>query len=89
MSVRDTIVFEPVRSLSALLAFGAAVVAALSFGLNWSGEAASLAGGVWSAFVALINTFFVRNAVTPNEKVDEKVHDTIVDLAKAQTKESA
>lgn len=72
---------EPVRSLSALLAFGAAVIAGFAFNQDWSGEAVAQIGGIWSGFIALVGTFFTREKVTPNSTVDQKVHDTIVELS--------
>lgn len=73
--------FEPVRTLSALLAFGATVITGLSLRYGWSGEAATIIGGAWSGFIALVGTLFTREQVTPNAKVDKIVHDTIVALA--------
>lgn len=84
MSLKDKIVFEPVRSLSGLLALGAATILAAAYGLDWSGEAVGLVSGVWSAFIAFVGTFFVRDAVTPNAAVNQKVHDTIVALDAAK-----
>lgn len=73
--------FEPVRTLSALLAFGATVITGLSLRYGWSGEAATIIGGAWSGFIALVGTLFTREQVTPNAKVEKIVHDTIVSLA--------
>lgn len=81
MSLKDQIQIEPVRSLSGLLAFGAAVITGLAYSQHWSGEAVGLISAGWSAFIAFIGTFFVRNAVTSNPNVMDKVHDTIVALA--------
>lgn len=77
----DYVEVEPVRSLSALLAFGAAVIAAFAFNQEWSGEAVAQISGVWAGFIALVGTFFTREKVTPNSTVDQKVHDTIVELS--------
>jgi hypothetical protein len=73
--------FEPVRTLSALLAFGATVITGLSLRYGWSGEAATIIGGAWSGFIALVGTLFTREQVTPNAKVPELVHETIKALA--------
>ncbi len=80
MSLKDKIIFEPVRSLSALLAFGVAVIVGLAFNFDWSGEAVASVQAIWGAFIALVGTFFVREAVTPNASVNQKVHDTILAL---------
>ena len=56
---------EPVRSLAALLAFGAAVITMLALVLDWSGDVVASVQLVWSAAVALVATFFVRDQVTP------------------------
>lgn len=69
--------FEPVRTLSALLAFGAAVIVGLAYNQQWSGEAVGLISGAWSGFIALVGTFFTRSQVTPNAAVDEMVQDKL------------
>lgn len=81
MSLKDQIQIEPVRSLSGLLSLGAAIIVGLAYSQNWSGEAVGLISAGWSAFIAFIGTFFVRNAVTSNPNVMDKVHDTIVALS--------
>ena len=81
MSLKSYISIEPVRSLSALLAFGAALITGLAYNQGWSGEAVGLISGGWSGFIALVGTFFTREQVTSNPNVMTKVHDTIVQLA--------
>lgn len=73
--------FRPVRFLSALLAFGAAIIVGLAYGFEWSGTAASLIGGGWSAFIAMVGTLFTAEQVVANPKVERLVHDTIVELS--------
>ena len=58
---------EPVRTLSALLAFGAAVILLLAFVFDWAGDVTGLVNAVWAAFIALVGSFFVRNEVEPVE----------------------
>jgi len=65
--MKNYIHIEPVRTLSALLAFGAAIIAVLALTLNWDGDLTSGVGLIWAAFIALIGSFFVRNEVTPTE----------------------
>lgn len=81
MGIQNYIEIEPVRSLSALLTFGAAVIVGLAYNQHWAGDAVALISGGWAAFIAFIGTFFTRGAVTPNSAVEQKVHDTIVELA--------
>jgi hypothetical protein len=81
MSLKDVIQIEPVRTLSAILAFGAALITGLAYNQHWSGEAVGLIAGGWSGFIAVIGTLFTRNQVTPNVSVLDKVHDTIVALS--------
>lgn len=81
MSLKDSIQIEPVRTLSAVLAFGAAVITGLAYNQHWTGEAVGLISGAWSGLVAIFGTFFTRNQVTSNVNVLDKVHDTIVALA--------
>lgn len=57
---------EPVRTLSAVLAFGAAVIALIALLTDLSGDVVGAIQLVWSAFVALVGSFFVRNEVTPS-----------------------
>jgi hypothetical protein len=83
MSLKSKIEFEPVRTLSATLALGAAVLIALQYAMSWSGDAVVLISGVWNAFIALVGTFFVRNQVTPNASVDQVVGEKILDFAVA------
>lgn len=81
MGIQNYIDCEPVRTLSALLTFGAAVIIGAAYNQQWSGDAVGLISGGWTAFIALVGTFFVRDRVTPNSAVDQKVHDTIVQLS--------
>ena len=81
MGVKQLIQFEPVRTLSALLAFGSAVIVGLAYNQHWTGQAVAMISGGWSGFIALIGTFFTRELVTSNPNVLAKVHDTIVELA--------
>lgn len=81
MSLKSYISIEPVRSLSAMLAFGAAIITGLAYNQGWSGEAVGLISGSWAGFIALVGTFFTREQVTSNPNVIAKVHDTIVELA--------
>ena len=81
MSLKSYISIEPVRSLSALLAFGAALITGLAYNQGWSGEAVGLISGSWAGFIALVGTFFTREQVTSNPNVLAKVHDTILELA--------
>lgn len=80
-SIQNYIEIEPVRSLSGLLALGAAIIVGLAYNQEWSGDAVALISGTWAAFIAFIGTFVTRGAVTPNAEFDQKVHDTIVELA--------
>lgn len=80
-ALRRFIDFHPVRFLSAVLAFGAAVITGLAYALEWSGQATGLISGGWSAFVAMIGTLFTAEQVVANPKVTQRVHDTIVALA--------
>lgn len=82
--MKSLLKFEPVASLAALLALGSAVITGLALNQNWTGEAVAQISLIWDAFIAFVGTFFTRGAVTPNEKVNERVHDTIVDLAQAK-----
>jgi hypothetical protein len=66
--MKNFIQIEPVRTLSALLAFGAAVILLLAFTFNWGGDVTGLVNAVWAAFIALVGSFFVRDQVKP---VDE------------------
>ena len=63
--MRNLIAFEPVRVTAALLVFGSAVIGLCA--LIWAMEPEVVAGIglVWSTFVGLIGSVFVRNAVTP------------------------
>ena len=87
MGMKKLLTFEPVRTLSATLAFGAALIVGAAYNQQWSGEAVGLISGAWSAFIALVGTFFTRNQVTPNASVDQAIQDAlpgaIIDLAKA------
>ena len=65
--MKNYISIEPVRTLSALLAFGAAVILLLAFTFDWSGDTTGLVSAVWAAFIALVGSFFVRNEVEPVE----------------------
>lgn len=65
--MKNYIHIEPVRTLSALLAFGAAVILLFALLLDWSGDLVAVVGGVWAAFIALAGSFFVRDQVTPVE----------------------
>ena len=80
MSIKSYIQIEPVRTLSGVLAFGAALITGLAYNQHWSGDAVSLIGGAWSAFIALVGTFVVREAVTPNAHVQDRV-DAAVEAA--------
>lgn len=80
-ALRRFIDFHPVRFLSAVLAFGAAVLTGLAYAFNWSGEATGLISGGWSAFIAMIGTLFTAEQVVSNPKVQQRVHDTILALA--------
>jgi len=71
MGVKQLIQIEPVRTLSALLAFGSALIVGLAYNQHWSGEAVGLISGSWSGFIALVGTFFTREQVTPNAKIDQ------------------
>ncbi len=58
---------EPVRTLSAVLALGAAIIALIALLTDMSGDVVGAIQLVWSAFVALVGSFFVRAQVTPVE----------------------
>jgi len=75
--MKNILQFEPVRTLSALLAFGAAVIVGAAYNQHWSGEAVGLISGSWSAFIALIGTFVTREQVTPNASVEKAVQDAL------------
>lgn len=79
MSLKDVIQNEPVRFAAALAALGVAVSGLLAL-ITTAAVAASVLA-VWTASVGVFNALFVRNAVTPNTAVLDKVHDTIVALA--------
>lgn len=81
MSLKSYIQIEPVRTLSAVLAFGAALITGLAYNQGWSGQAVGLISGGWSGFIAVVGTLFTRNQVTSNVNVIEQVHDTIVALS--------
>lgn len=81
MSLKTYIQIEPVRTLSAVLAFGAVVITGLAYNQGWSGDAVGLISGGWSAFIALVGTLFTRNQVTSNANVPGVAHDIIVSLA--------
>jgi len=76
---------EPVRALSALLAFGAAVILLLQHAFGWDGTLTGLVGTAWSAFIGLVGSFFTREQVTPNASLDAKIHDAIVQLSEMQS----
>lgn len=80
MTIKNYIEIEPVRSLAALQTLGAAAIVAVAYNQQWAGEAVAQIGFVWAGFTAFLGTFLVRNKVTPNTTVDQKVHDTIVAL---------
>lgn len=82
--MKNFLKFEPVASLAALLTLGSVVITGLAFNQNWSGDAVAQISLIWDALIAFVGTFFTRAAVTPNPAVDEKVHETIVDLAAAE-----
>lgn len=71
MGVKQLIQIEPVRTLSALLAFGSAIIVGLAYNQQWGGEAVGLISGGWSGFIALVGTFFTREMVTPNVNVPD------------------
>ena len=81
MTIKNYIEIEPVRSLAALQTLGAAAIVAVAYNQQWAGEAVAQIGFVWAGFTAFLGTFLVRNKVTPNQSVDQKVHDTIVELS--------
>ena len=63
--MKNYIQIEPVRTLSAVLAFGAAVIILIALLTDLSGEVVAAIQGVWAAFIAVIGSVFVRNEVTP------------------------
>jgi hypothetical protein len=63
--MKNFVTFEPVRTLSALLAFGAAVILLFALLFDWSGDVVAVVNAVWAAFIALVGTFFVRDQVKP------------------------
>lgn len=79
--IKTLIQIQPVRTLGAVLTFGAAVIVGLAFNQGWSGEAVGLISGGWSAFIGVIGTFFTSGQVTANVNVPGVVHDTIISLA--------
>lgn len=66
--MKNFIQIEPVRTLSALLAFGAAVILLFSNQFDWTGDTTGLVNAVWAGFIALVGSFFVRNEVAPVEE---------------------
>jgi len=85
--MKNFIQFEPVRTLSAALAFGSALIVGAAYKSHWSGEAVGLIQGGWSAFVAVVATFFTRNQVVPvanlSQTIQDNLHNAIVDLGNA------
>lgn len=71
--------FEPVRTLAALQALGAAVVVAIAFATGISADAVAIIQGILAGVWALLATF-VRGAVTPNETVEELLEEQADDL---------
>lgn len=63
--MRTYISIEPVRTLSALLAFGAAIIALIAWQFSWDETLVGIVALIWSTFIALVGSFFVRNVVTP------------------------
>lgn len=72
---------EPVAVVAALSAFGSAVLTLLARALHWSEDLLALVTPAWGTFIALLLALFVRSQVTPNGRVMEVAHDTIVALA--------
>jgi len=81
MSLKSYIQIEPVRTLSAVLAFGAVVITGLAYNQGWSGDAVGLISGGWAAFIALVGTLFTRNQVTANANVPNIAHEIILALS--------
>lgn len=81
MGLASYIQIEPVRTHAAVLAFGGVLITALAYSQHWSGDAVGLISGAWTSFNAIIATLIIREKVTANQAVDQKVHDTIVALA--------
>lgn len=71
--------FEPLRLSAALMVLGAALIALLGFFV--AAPVVAAAGAVWTGIVGVFNAVYVRNTVTPNASVNQKVEDTIIALA--------
>lgn len=72
--------FNPVRSLSALLALGAAIIAFLAIVYEWDTNLVAAVQLIWSMLVAFAQSFFVHNAVTPVDGpwIAEKINEARV-----------
>ena len=65
--MRNYVSIEPVRTLAALLVLGSAVIGLCALIWTMDPEVVAGIGFVWSAFVAFLASFFVRNEVIPVE----------------------
>jgi hypothetical protein len=63
--MKNFVAYEPVRVLSALLAFGIALITLLALQLVWDPEVIVAVNGTWGAFIALLGSFWTRSKVTP------------------------
>lgn len=61
---------EPVRTLSAVLALGVAVITLLALQFDWSEDLILAINGVWAAIISVVGSLFVRNTVTPTEALE-------------------
>ena len=65
--MRNYISIEPVRTLSAVLALGVAIITLLALQFNWDESLILAINGVWAAIISVVGSIFVRNEVTPTE----------------------
>ena len=61
---------EPVRTLSAVLALGVAIITLLALQFNWDESLILAINGVWAAIIPVVGSIFVREQVTPSEGLE-------------------
>ena len=61
---------EPVRTLSAVLALGVAVITLLALQFGWQEDLVLAVNGIWSAIISVVGSIFVRGQVTPTEGLE-------------------
>lgn len=70
MVIKNAVNFEPVKTLAAVLSFGSTVILGLAYNQHWAGEAVALISTSWTAFIAVVGTFFINSKVTSNASLD-------------------